>query len=94
MKLEQIHIFVSGRVQGVGFRYSTQRKARQLGLTGWVRNTPDGRVEIRAEGPIDVVENFLQWCGEGPPGAAVTGVETIERTGAPVLSIQGFEIVG
>lgn len=62
----RVHIVVSGRVQGVGYRAGAQRYATQLGLSGWVRNQPDGSVEILAEGPDEKVEEFLAWCRSGP----------------------------
>ncbi|GIW39526.1 MAG: acylphosphatase [Candidatus Binatia bacterium] len=73
--LSRVHLLVSGRVQGVGFRFSALDHARRLGLTGWVRNLPDGRVEIVAEGDPERIERFVRWCHEGPPGALVTHVE-------------------
>lgn len=54
----QAHIFYSGTVQGVGFRFTVQRYARELNLAGWVRNVPDGRVEILAEGPQEKIQRF------------------------------------
>ena len=66
-----IHCFVSGKVQGVWFRANTQKQARKLGLTGWVRNTDDGRVELMAFGPEDQVETFESWLHHGPPRAHV-----------------------
>lgn len=60
-----------GRVQGVGFRYSAQRQAASLGLTGYVRNLRDGSVEMFCEGPQDKVEGFILWAAQGPPGARV-----------------------
>ena len=66
---------VSGRVQGVGFRYYAERQARRLGLTGWVRNLPDGAVELIAEGDESALQQMLDWCHEGPPSAAVGGVQ-------------------
>ncbi len=66
---------VSGRVQGVGFRYFVVREAEALGLAGWVRNLPDGRVEVLAsgeDGPVDVLEGRL-W--QGPPHARIASVE-------------------
>jgi len=54
-----IHVFYKGVVQGVGFRYTAHRMARNLGVCGWVRNCPDGRVEIKAEGSKDLVEGFM-----------------------------------
>ncbi len=69
------HIWVSGRVQGVFYRASTAEVAEQLGLTGWVRNLPDGRVEIVAEGGEEGLQKLLAWCRQGPPAARVTSVE-------------------
>ncbi|MDR2257894.1 MAG: acylphosphatase [Treponema sp.] len=68
------HALVSGRVQGVGFRYSCYHEARRLGLTGWVRNNMDGGVEVWAEGAKEKLESFLQWLRRGPPGARVDQV--------------------
>jgi acylphosphatase len=72
---EQLHLIVSGRVQGVAFRAHTQAEARRLGLTGWVRNLPDGRVEALAEGPRPALEALLAWSRNGPPLARVTAVD-------------------
>ena len=69
------HIFVSGRVQGVFFRDHTRRWASSLDLTGWVRNTMDGRVEVLAEGDKDRIENLISRLKEGPPIAHVENVE-------------------
>ena len=66
---------VSGRVQGVGFRWSAVREARRLGLRGWVRNAEDGSVEVEAEGASPALEDFLSWLRAGPAGALVTDVE-------------------
>ena len=74
------HIFVSGRVQGVFYRSNTRRKALGLGLTGWVRNLPDGRVEVVAEGEENQVDELIRWCGMGPPRAAVTNLEVKRET--------------
>lgn len=71
----RLRAVVSGRVQGVNFRWSTVREARGLGLTGWVRNRPDGTVETVAEGPRARLERFLAYLNDGPPAAMVTGVE-------------------
>ena len=65
---------VSGRVQGVWFRAETRRMATSLGLSGWVRNTPDGTVEAAFEGEREDVERAVDWCREGPPLARVDGV--------------------
>ncbi|MDA0578000.1 MAG: acylphosphatase [Verrucomicrobia bacterium] len=65
---------VDGRVQGVFFRVSACTEARRLGITGWVRNLPDGSVETVAEGLPDQVQAYLAWCRRGPPHAQVRGV--------------------
>jgi acylphosphatase len=69
-----IHCFVSGKVQGVWFRASTQDKAKELGLTGWARNLPDGRVEVLAFGEKEMLTALYEWLHEGPPMAKVTEV--------------------
>ena len=71
-------IKVTGKVQGVWFRGSTQRKARELGLCGFVQNEPDGSVYAEVEGPTEVVDAFIEWCRLGPELARVDGVETAE----------------
>jgi acylphosphatase len=69
------HAVVTGRVQGVGFRYSTIRQARALGLAGTVSNRYDGSVEVDAEGPRPSLERLLAWLSKGPPGAHVRDVQ-------------------
>lgn len=70
-----MHCVIQGRVQGVGFRYFTVRKAQSLGLTGWVRNREDGHsVEAMAAGPREGLEQFRQALATGPPGAHVTSI--------------------
>jgi len=61
-----MHVIVHGVVQGVGFRYFVLRRAQPLGLTGWVRNLPDGTVEIRAEGPVSKLQQLLEALPYGP----------------------------
>jgi acylphosphatase len=68
------HVFVSGRVQGVGYRASTWDAAILLKLNGWVRNLRDGRVEAVFEGPRDSIEEMIRWCHQGPPTAVVKEV--------------------
>jgi len=68
-------IFVSGRVQGVYFREKTRRKAQELGVFGWVRNLPDGRVEAVFEGEKEKVEKTIEWSKKGPFWAKVNGLE-------------------
>lgn len=73
------HVLVSGRVQGVGFRWSTREAAQRLGLAGWVRNTPDDKVEVWIEGEATAVGAMLAWLRRGPSAAHVTDVEVGER---------------
>ena len=68
------HAFISGTVQGVSYRASTQDQARQRGVVGWVRNLQDGRVEAVMQGTKDKVDDLLQWCRKGPPAAKVEKV--------------------
>jgi acylphosphatase len=68
-------VFVSGHVQGVSFRYYTSRQANAWGVTGWVRNLPDGRVEAVFEGAEEHVRHMVDWCRQGPSGAYVVNVE-------------------
>lgn len=70
---------VSGKVQGVWFRAGAQQQARQLGLTGWARNLPDGRVEVLVCGERKQVEAMIAWLWEGPELAKVTDVTSVER---------------
>jgi acylphosphatase len=71
------HLWVSGRVQGVGFRFFVQRAARALGLAGFVRNLPDRRVEVAVEGPRADVDTLVDAVRAGPPGATVTAVDLV-----------------
>ena len=86
-----VEITVTGRVQGVAFRYYAQEQAHRLGVTGWVRNEPDGAVAVHVEGDDDAVDAMVAWCGEGPSYARVVGVAVrpAEATGA-----RGFEVLG
>jgi len=81
---------VSGRVQGVFFRDSTRQKARELGLHGYVMNTPEGDVEALFEGPKGSVEEMVRWCEEGPPHASVENVSVDHE--APGDDLTGFEV--
>ena len=75
MSATRAHFFLSGRVQGVCFRSASRNKARSLGIKGWVRNLPDKRVEITAEGEEDKVKKFIEWAKEGPEFAGVENME-------------------
>lgn len=72
--MKRLHALITGRVQGVSFRYHTLHTAQGLGLTGWVRNLPDGRVEVMAEGEDERVRRLEQWLHRGPTAARVTDV--------------------
>jgi len=84
------HVFVSGRVQGVSFRWYTQRQAQELDLTGWVRNLWDGRVEAIFEGDKKAVKDAVAWCHHGPPSAHVEDIEINYET--PQGEFKGFRI--
>jgi acylphosphatase len=75
-----IHVVISGRVQGVWFRASTKQKADQLGLKGWVKNTSDGKVEAVFEGEESIVKEMIKWCHQGPPLGYVQNVEIKNQT--------------
>jgi acylphosphatase len=81
---------ISGRVQGVGFRYFTEAAAAREGLHGWVRNLPDGRVEIDVEGEAEAVERFERNVRHGPPGARVSDVQVDD--GVPQRRESGFSV--
>lgn len=84
------HVFYEGRVQGVGFRYTCKQVARGFDVVGWVRNLPDGRVELQCSGEREEVEAFLEAIAESELKGHIKGV-----TAAPIppLAIRGFEIV-
>ncbi|GAB3822126.1 acylphosphatase [Tessaracoccus terricola] len=87
--MRRVHVIVTGTVQGVGFRWSTQLRAEELGLSGWVRNRPDGTVEAELEGPEDTVEQLLSWMADGPPSARVRDLRTRD---VGVTGASGFEV--
>lgn len=87
----RLHLFVSGRVQGVCFRMYTRDEARRGSLTGWVRNLPDGRVELQAEGSVGALRALRRWCHHGPAHAVVRAVE--ETWGEPTGEFRAFQIV-
>lgn len=84
------HVYVSGRVQGVFFRSDTRDEAVRHGVTGWVRNLPDGRVEAVFEGEKEKVDKLIEFCRRGPPGARVTKVEVSWET--PTGEFKDFKI--
>ncbi|MEM2139374.1 acylphosphatase [Nitrososphaera sp.] len=71
----RVHVFVTGKVQGVYFRQNTMRTAREYGATGWVRNLDDGRVEAVIEGTEEVVRKVVEWCHQGPSASKVDDVQ-------------------
>jgi acylphosphatase len=84
------HVKLSGRVQGVGFRYATVDAARERGLAGWVRNLDSGDVEAVFEGAPPAVEDMLRWCHEGPPGSFVQQVQVTRDE--PLEGLTDFQI--
>ncbi|MCL7417146.1 MAG: acylphosphatase [Halalkalicoccus sp.] len=89
MDRTRAHVFVSGTVQGVYYRASTRDTAREHGVSGWVKNRADGRVEAVFEGGEEDVDAMVGWCHEGSPAAQVEDVEA--EYGEPE-GIEGFEI--
>ena len=87
----RVHVWISGAVQGVGFRFYAERTARRLGLSGFARNLVDGRVEAAAEGPKDIVDAYISALRNGPPGARVDNIETKWETPS---GHHGFRILG
>lgn len=82
---------VTGRVQGVSFRWYTQQQARRLGVVGWVRNEVDGSVLVHAEGEQEAVDALVAWCREGPSTARVRDVAVVE---ASVTGSTSFDVTG
>ena len=89
--MKQIHVFVTGRVQGVFFRISAQDKANKLNLTGWVKNIFNNAVEIIAEGSREELSKFTGWLQLGPPNATIDKI-SIEWSDQPEKQFSAFEI--
>jgi acylphosphatase len=89
--VKRVHVSISGEVQGVFFRYETRQRARELGIAGWVRNVPDGRVEAVFEGPDDAVDEMLAWCRQGPDQADVREVDVRDEDPE---GLDSFEVRG
>ncbi|WP_462281779.1 acylphosphatase [Salinivirga cyanobacteriivorans] len=83
------NLTIKGRVQGVGFRYSTVEKARQLGVVGYVSNMPDGAVYIEAEGTEEILGDFIAWCRKGP---SMAFVEDVKIETEPAKGYHNFEV--
>lgn len=89
---QELHLFVSGRVQGVSYRANAAAMAQRLGLAGWVRNLPDGRVEILAQGEDKPLRSLLAWAHQGPALARVEHVDA--RWGEALQALTGFVVRG
>ncbi|GAC1321584.1 MAG: acylphosphatase [Chloroflexota bacterium] len=89
--MQRMHLRIHGRVQGVSFRFHARERAQSLGLTGWIRNLPDGSVEADVQGPADAVSGFVRWAQRGPSGASVEHVDTDTRE--PDETTRSFRIV-
>jgi len=90
MNLMRKHVFVTGKVQGVGFRWAARDYASGLGLTGWVRNLPDRRVELCFQGEQGMVDEMEAWCRTGASRFRVTDISVSENS--PIDGEVGFEI--
>lgn len=88
--MKAVYAKIHGRVQGVWFRASTREEADRLGVSGWVRNTVDGAVELHAQGEAAAVKRLIDWCESGPPGARVDRVHAEEAL--PEGGMKGFHI--
>ncbi len=91
--MKVLHALVRGRVQGVGFRWFVLERARRLGVRGWVRNRPDGGVEVEAAGDAESLEDLRRLLAQGPSGARVSGVEELAGATAPTELPYPFTIV-
>ena len=85
-----VHLIIKGRVQGVFYRVTARKVAEEIGVTGWVKNTAEGNVEIVATGSKDQLQKFVQWCRVGPAKAIVTDVLVNDKEEA---NFKGFEII-
>lgn len=88
--MRRVRLHIRGLVQGVSYRASAADAARRIGVTGWVRNQPDGSVLAEVQGPADAVDAMIDWCKDGPPSGRVDGVEVIDA--APVSGEMAFTI--
>ena len=88
--MKHLNITIRGKVQGVSFRVTTKAVANQLGITGFIKNQIDGSVYAEAEGEDFELDNFVDWCHEGPEGAQV---EKVEVTQGELQNYRNFEIV-
>lgn len=90
MAVARAHLWISGRVQGVFYRATAYQEAVGRKLCGWVRNLPDGRVEMVMEGEQNQIEEMIRWCYKGPPSARVSRIDALWNE--PVENLKTFEI--
>ena len=88
--MKRLHLKIYGRVQGVYYRSSAQDEARELGLSGWARNMPDGTVEAVVEGEEEMLRDFIRWCKNGPAAAKVEKID--ETWEEPTGEFKGFSV--
>ena len=88
--MNRIHLTISGRVQGVYFRQTTRTKAKELGVSGWVRNRSNGTVELVAEGPLESLDMLAKWCEAGPEMAQVLGIDRVDEVAVGLPD--GFDV--
>jgi acylphosphatase len=88
--MRSVHLLVQGKVQGVFFRATAKDVAESLQLTGWVKNTAGGEVELQACGDVEKVQRFIDWCKKGPRGAIVTGMEVMDTSD---FSFNSFQVL-
>lgn len=88
--LQEIHLTISGRVQGVFYRKEARNKAQELGLTGFVRNNPDGTVLALVQGEEQILKKFIEWCWKGPAEARVENIQIIYKD--PEKIFEDFQI--
>lgn len=88
---ETIHLVIKGKVQGVYYRASAREAANKSGIKGWVKNMPDGNVEVLASGSKEQLEKFVEWCRRGPKHAEVH--EVIIKTDVKEENLRGFFII-
>jgi acylphosphatase len=88
--METVHLLISGKVQGVNFRYNAAREAEKLKITGWIKNTKNETVEAMVSGNEKALEDFISWCKTGPENAVVTEVAISEQ---PQTFFKNFRII-
>ncbi len=90
--MAELHLLIAGRVQGVSYRVSAAHEAQRLGLAGWVRNLPDGRVELLAQGDAELLRQLRDWCRQGP---SLTRVDTLDEDWRDIVTpCHGFSVRG